>query len=139
MLGNDNDRRLARDTGAGRVGVLGRVVQWIGMRSRGGLSLPGLGRLRTASGELGSCSAVVGENETELTQCCLQQQPGGSEEVRVRLSRCGSGRVAPQFKVARGMVPARAEPSVRHRQFSVHGVTGSCASYSPISEGVVVR
>lgn len=54
-----------RDTGTGRARVLGRVVQWLGMRGGGGLSLPGLGRLRTGSGELVSRSAVVGGERTK--------------------------------------------------------------------------
>lgn len=81
----------ARDTGTGRARVLGRVVQWLGMRGGGGLSLPGLGRLRTGSGELVSRSAVVGGERTKqnwLNVVCIQQRPGGSDEVRVRLSWC---------------------------------------------------
>lgn len=108
MLGNDNDRRLGRDAGTGRAWVLDRVVQWLGMRGGGGLSLPALGRLRTSSGELGSRSAVVGgENETELAQCCLQQQPGGSDEVRVRLSRCGVASVASSRSLEEWYLPER--------------------------------
>lgn len=90
MLGNDNDRRLGRDAGTGRAWVLDRVVQWLGMRGGGGLSLPALGRLRTSSGELGSRSAVVGERTKQnwLNVVSSSSQPGGSDEVRVRLSRC---------------------------------------------------
>lgn len=78
------------------------------MRGGGGLSLPALGRLRTSSGELGSRSAVVGgENETELAQCCLQQQPGGSDEVRVRLSRCGVASVASSRSLEEWYLPER--------------------------------
>lgn len=86
VLGNDNDRRLGRDTGTGRAWVLGRVVQWLGMRGGGGFSLPGLGRLRTGSGELGSRSTVVGVERTKQNWLNVVSSSG-----RVEATKCECG------------------------------------------------
>lgn len=84
----------ARDTGTGRARVLGRVVQWLGMRGGGGLSLPGLGRLRTGSGELVSRSAVVGGERTKQNWLNVVSSSG-----RVEATKCECG--------CRGVLPVQ--------------------------------
>lgn len=90
MLGNDNDRRLGRDTvtgtslGSRSCCAMVRYAWWRGIFTAVARSTPdGFGRARLPQHGGGGRT-----NETELAQCCLQQRPGGSDEVRVRLSRC---------------------------------------------------
>lgn len=69
-----------------RARVLGRVVQWLGMRGGGGFSLPGLGRLRTGSGVLGSRSMVVGVERTKQNWLNVVSSSG-----RVEATKCECG------------------------------------------------
>lgn len=86
----------ARDTGTGRARVLGRVVQWLGMRGGGGLSLRGSvdsGRVRASSSP---AARWWGENERNRIGSMLYPAAAGWK----RRSASAVVVVCCQFKVA---------------------------------------
>lgn len=99
----------ARDTGTGTsLGsrsccAMVRYAGWRGTFTAGARSTPdGFGRARLPQRGGGGRT-----NETELAQCCIQQRPGGSDEVRVRLSWCGVASVASSRSLEEWYLPER--------------------------------